>query len=181
MTRKWRNQLSINEVYLKQAQRMQSALSAGRFAEAFRICAEILHESPNSIPALIGISMIGQLSDCGEIPGLELSHVQRALDTASVLESMGGSADHEYGRFLYAVEADSDAALDVIERGIARREAELLELTIARIEALVDTDRLTEARSEFSRAQSRFPDVKELKTLKQDLAYLLELEPSACG
>ena len=79
---------------------------------------------------------------------------------------MGGMADYEFGHFLFAVDSDSEAAIDVFMEGIARREAEVCALEVSLIRALLDIDRSADARARLDRARQRFPEDPELGALE---------------
>ena len=164
MTRKIRSLLEPWESVTRDIKAMQDSLGNGDYVQSLARCEQILRRDRLCVPALIAVASIIQLSDDEYPPDLELDDARVALETASMVESLGGASDHELGRFLFAVADESGPALAVIDRGIERRERELLELTVARIEVLVDLGREDEAAVELDRAKVRFPNSHDLLT-----------------
>ncbi len=163
----WSKYLQL-ETAASRARELRNALRDDRLADALSMSIEALERDPSCVPALLAVSLVAQLSD-DETPGVSLDDARRALECASEIEALCGEADHEYGRFLFAVNDDSEAAIRVYQQGIARREAELCDLEVALVEGLVDVGKTAEARSRLLLGMRRFPDSRKLRDLQAEL------------
>ena len=138
--------------------RALSAYAESDFVTAARLSFELLSEQPSYLPALVCFARAVQLADEEATPQFALEDARAALHKAAALHSIATDAEHELARFLYAVEDKDEEGLEVVERAIAARAAQLRDLLMAKVEILQDLGRRPEAKSVARTALKMFPN-----------------------
>lgn len=140
-------------------ERARAALRASDFGMAARGSLDILKAQPSHLPALVTLALAVQLAgDEATLNDFSLDDARIALDKAARLQCTAGDAEYELARFLFAVDDNSEAALEVVERAASARAAQLGDLLAAKVEILQDMGREREARIAAQAALMIFPN-----------------------
>lgn len=159
MTARTMDILALDHALTSAVDRVRSALRAAEFAVAARESLDILRAQPSHLPALVTLALAVQLAnDRATLDDFSLDDARAALAKASRLQSTAGDAEHELVRFLFAVDNNSEAALEVVERAASARAAQLRDLLAVKVEILQDLGRRPEAKSVAQTALKIFPN-----------------------
>lgn len=136
---------------------LQEAEAAGReedFGRAVDLAAEAVKAQPLHTGALLKLAAAIQLAD--DARGFELDDCRQLLRYAVQIAPSQG-VEHELANFVFAVDGNTPAALQIAEVGIRRVEEQLIELLAFEVEALRDAGKDLEAERKRQQAQRLFP------------------------
>lgn len=123
-----------------------SALKASdERAIKFRKAVDYVTANPTCVPALVSLAVAIQVGEPEAAPSLRLDDALQLLRWATKLAGRSADAPLELGHFLYAVENDSMAALDVVEAALTVLQGQTRDLLQLKVEVLQDLGRHDEA------------------------------------
>lgn len=145
-------------------ERVRSLLRKSEFGAASRESVQVLVRQPSYLPALVTLALSIQLEDDErKVKDFSLGDARAALQKASALQVIAGDASHELARFLYAVDDQSALALEVVDRAVQERAAQLQELLLAKVEILRDLQQQAAAEQVSRAALRMFADDTEFR------------------
>lgn len=155
--------LDCDRAALVTMERALSAYADSDFVNAAHLSFDLLAQQPSYLPALVCFARSIQLADENATRDFTLDDVRKALEKASELYAITVDPAHELSWFLFAVDDNDEAALEVVERAIVARTAQLRDLLVTKVEILRDMGRDSEADDVARDALRMFPSDADLK------------------